>query len=49
MPIMPRSNDKCQKIVDDILGKKHKKSGKGPKKESDKEARLTFEETAKAK
>lgn len=46
MPIMPRTSSKCQKISDDILGKK-KKSGKDKAKDSEKERGLTFEESFK--
>ena len=48
MPIMPRTSSKCQKIAEDVLGKK-KKSGSDKAKDSKKEQRLTVEETSKQK
>lgn len=45
MPIMPRTSGKCQKIADDILGKKPKKTTKPSKKEQ----KLNFEESSKIK
>jgi len=51
MPVMPRTNEKCQKIADNILGKKKKRpsSVKGIEKKDEKDRRLTFEETSKVK
>ncbi len=48
MPIMLRTNDKCQKISDALLGKKHKKIVKDSSsvKKSDRDKRLDFEETS---
>lgn len=49
MPIMPRTSNKCQKIADDILGKKKKPGTKKEPQESEKDARLTFEESSRVK
>jgi hypothetical protein len=47
MPIMPRTNKKCQKIVETILGKKPKKKDNEERPQTETERRIASEETSR--